>query len=149
MINVQKMPTPLFVVAVALRDEAGRILMQKRALQGVHGGLWEFPGGKIEAGEMPESAAVREIGEELGVALALEDLQPVTFAGGSRGAGSDPEGGLVILLYTSCRWTGEPRCLDGEAIAWFGLSEISELAMPPLDYPLARGLEAMLERNSV
>ncbi|MDE2405456.1 MAG: (deoxy)nucleoside triphosphate pyrophosphohydrolase [Sphingomonadales bacterium] len=128
------------VVAVALLGGDGRILLQKRRAGSVHGGLWEFPGGKIEPGESAEAAVIREISEELGVELAVDALEPVSFA-------SDPvlppapRAPHVILLYACRHWRGEPRCLDGEAIAWFAPDAIAGLAMPPLDVPLAAALK--------
>lgn len=127
------------VVAAALIDGSGRVLMQRRRLESAHGGLWEFPGGKLEPGESPESALLREIEEELAIALDPASLAPLTFA-------SDPvlppasRAPHVILLYTCRRWTGEPQAEEGAAIAWFEPSDIPGLAMPPLDYPLARAL---------
>jgi 8-oxo-dGTP diphosphatase len=130
---LQKNPTMIPVVAAALVAADGRVLLQKRKSGAQHAGLWEFPGGKIEHGESPETALVREIEEELGVILAVDSLQALTFA-------SDPALPHVILLYMCRDWPGDPRCLDGEAIRWFHGSELAELAMPPLDYPLARAL---------
>ncbi len=143
MLNMKKNSTPLFVTALALRDDTGRILLQKRRSGSVHGGLWEFPGGKIEHGESPESALVREIDEELGLCLRVSDLEPVTFASSD----SVPDGGarpLVIFLYMCRTWNGEPRCLGGEEIAWCAPELIANLDMPPLDYPLAERLLRLL-----
>ncbi len=131
--------TTMLVAAVALIDDAGRVLMQKRRKDSVHGGLWEFPGGKVEPGETPESAAMREIEEELGVALDGKALAPVTFASGAAHPAGPPRP-LVILLYRCMDWRGVPQCLEADAIAWFAPEEIAGLAMPPLDYPLARAL---------
>jgi 8-oxo-dGTP diphosphatase len=129
------------VVAVALVDGGGRILLQQRRFGGTHGGLWEFPGGKIEDGETPEGALVREVAEELGIAIAVPDLVPVTFASDLRTEGREP---YLILLYLCRSWSGEPRCLDGEAIAWFAPDALSDLATPPLDRPLATALTAAI-----
>ena len=85
--------TALLVVAVALLDESGQVLMQKRRVESTHGGLWEFPGGKLEPGETAQLAAVREISEEFGVEIEPEDLEPLTFASGPRAA-SEPAGSL-------------------------------------------------------
>jgi 8-oxo-dGTP diphosphatase len=137
---MQKIPTLIPVVAAALIRADGQVLMQRRKRAKAHGGLWEFPGGKVEMGESPEAALVREIGEELGLALNAEALEPLTFA-------SDPaqpplpRQPHVILLYICRSWTGEPLCLDGEEIGWFPVDALSGLDMPPLDYPLARALK--------
>ena len=140
---VQRFSTLMLVVAVALLDDEGRALLQKRRPDRVHGGLWEFPGGKIEPGEPPETAAIREIEEELGLAVAADDLVPLTFASGETVAGAP----LVILLYTCRDWRGRPTCHDAEELAWFRPGEFLSLAMPPLDYPLARALIAKLRQS--
>lgn len=134
-----KIPTMIPVVAVALIAPDRRILMQQRRLDRAHGGLWEFPGGKVEAGESPESALIREIEEELGVKLAPRDLTPLSFASDPAQPPA-PRQPHVILLYTCRAWQGEPRCLDGEAIAWIAPDALLALAMPPLDVPLAKAL---------
>ena len=133
-------PAVVLVVAVALLSPDGRVLMQRRRLDRAHGGLWEFPGGKVEPGESAEAAAVREMAEELGVVLEPAALLAAGFA-------SDPvqppavRQPHLILLYICRQWQGIPACLDGEEIGWFAVSELAGLAMPPLDYPLARSLE--------
>ena len=128
------------MAAVALLDDMGRVLMQKRRAEGEHGGLWEFPGGKLESGESARDAAIREMREELGLEIDPHDLEPLTFASGPSAAGQ-----LVILLYTCRSWKGEPECRDGEAIEWCQADELANLDMPPLDYPLARRVTALLE----
>jgi 8-oxo-dGTP diphosphatase len=138
--RLQNFSTPVLVVAVALIE---RILLQRRRLSAEHGGLWEFPGGKVEAGETPESAALREIDEELGVRLASAELVPLTFAGDAD-APPPPRRAHVILLYTCRCWQGVPECREGEEIAWFAAGELAGLAMPPLDYPLAAALVAAI-----
>lgn len=125
------------VVAAALIDVSGRVLMQRRRLGQAHGGLWEFPGGKIEASETPAAALIREISEELGVVLAAEALSPLTFA-------TDPQQPHVILLYTCRSWIGEPKCIVGDEIAWLVPESLAGLAMPPLDIPLARAVLHLL-----
>ena len=127
------------VVALALIGADGRVLMQQRPQGKAHAGLWEFPGGKIEAGETPESALIREIEEELGIGVAGDALIPVTFAS-DPALPPAPRAPHLILLYACTRWTGTPQCLDGEALAWVEPENLAALAMPPLDYPLARGL---------
>jgi 8-oxo-dGTP diphosphatase len=134
--------SPLWVAALAMVDQSGRVLMQQRLAGGAHGGLWEFPGGKLEEGEAPEQAAVRELAEELGVVIEAADLSPIGFASGRTGAGADRS--LVILLYACHRWTGAPSPHAAAQLAWYDLADLEGLAMPPLDYPLAAALRAML-----
>ena len=125
----------MLVVAAALTDATNRILMQKRKKSSEHGGLWEFPGGKIESGERPKSALVRELAEELGIVVDESVLLPLGFAT-SDARSARP---IVLLLYRCHDWSGEPVCLDAEAIGWFAPAKIARLAMPPLDIDLARG----------
>ena len=127
------------VVAVALIDHNNRVLMQRRKLGGAHGGLWEFPGGKVEPAETADAALVREIEEELGVTLDRSELAPVTFATRA----GDP---YVLLLYLCRAWQGEVACLDGEEIGWFDAGALAGLAMPPLDVPLAQAVKEVLEK---
>ncbi len=138
-LNVKNFPTVIPVVAIALIDASGRVLMQKRRRGADHGGLWEFPGGKVEPGETLGESLCREVLEELGLIVAPERIEPLSFAGG-------PDQPHVILLYTCREWQGEPRCLDGEAIGWFGPAQLDGLEMPPLDVPLARRLQEHLAR---
>ena len=133
--------TLAIVVAAAMIREDGRILVQRRKFGSRHGGLWEFPGGKIEPGESPESALLREIREELGVVLDPGSLDPLTFSS-DPALPPQPRDPHVILLYTCRVWQGEPSCLASEEVGWFAPAEIPDLAMPPLDYPLARALLA-------
>lgn len=137
--NLQKNPTLVPVVAAALIDDAGRVLMQRRHKHAMHGGLWEFPGGKVIPPESAEQALLREIEEELGVLLDPGDLTPAGFASDPAlpPAPRDPH---VILLYTVRKWRGEVQCLAGDAIGWFAPGQLRELAMPPLDVPLAAAL---------
>ena len=132
-------PTFIPVVAVALIGPGSRILMQRRKAGREFGGLWEFPGGKVEAGESPESALVREIDEELGIVLDPLDLVPLSFAS-DPALPPAPRQPHVILLYTCRHWSGDPRCLDAESIAWVAPDALMGLSMPPLDHPLAEAL---------
>ena len=134
------------VVAVALLDAADRVLLQRRRAGGEHGGLWEFPGGKIESGESPQSALVREVREELGVELDTDDLFPVGYACDPPGMGQQSKR-YLILLFGVRKWLNEPRCLVGEALAWFAIPELAGIAMPPLDIPLALNLAACQSRE--
>jgi len=123
------------VVAAALIDDAGRILMQRRPEGKAHAGLWEFPGGKIERGESPEAALCRELAEELGIGVMPGDLAPVTFA-------SRPLGGrhLILMLYRCRRWAGEPRALEAAELRWGDAASLAALPMPPADVPLLAAL---------
>lgn len=121
--------------------------MQRRRLGAVHGGLWEFPGGKVEAGESPESAALRELEEELGVELDRASLQPLSFASGPAEL-SEAGQAIVILLYSCRKWRGEAHCREGEEIRWLLPEALGDLEMPPLDYPLTRALLSFLRREA-
>ena len=126
-------PTWLPVVAAAISRADGRFLLQRRPAGKQHAGLWEFPGGKVETGETPAIALVREIAEELDIVLEPGSLEPLTFAE-SRAADGSPA--IVILLYKAGRWHGEPRPLEGGELGWFSPAEARALAKPPLDVTL-------------
>jgi 8-oxo-dGTP diphosphatase len=127
------------VVAAALVRSDGCILMQKRRAGTSLAGLWEFPGGKIDPGESPEAALVRELQEELGIAVGSDTMEAVSFA-------SAPLTGrhLVLLLYICRTWDGDPQPLDADAIAWVEPSQLLALDMPPADVPLAHALLKLL-----
>jgi 8-oxo-dGTP diphosphatase len=114
--------------------------MHRRPEHKQHGGLWEFPGGKVEEGETPENAMLRELEEELGITCRPEDLYPLAFAqdGAARG-----ETATVILLYNTLAWRGDPVALEpGARIGWFSCEEIALLDRPPLDVVLCAKLFA-------
>ncbi|MEG3122689.1 (deoxy)nucleoside triphosphate pyrophosphohydrolase [Sphingomonas sp. GB1N7] len=136
----QIVATSLFpVVAAALVDASGRVLVQQRPPGKQMAGLWEFPGGKVESGETPEAALVRELAEELGIKVDAAALTPATFA-------SEPLGGkhLLLLLYVCRDWIGEPAALDAVALKWVTLAEMRGLDMPPADAPFIDTLERLL-----
>lgn len=136
--NLQKIPT-LTVVAAALVDGAGRVLLQQRAPGRAMAGLWEFPGGKVEAGERPEAALVRELEEELGIGVEAASLEPAAFAS------ADNSGRHMLLLLYLCReWRGEPQALDAAALQWLRPAEMAALPMPPADGPLIPLLEKLI-----
>jgi 8-oxo-dGTP diphosphatase len=130
------------VVAAALAEQDGRVLLQQRAPGRAMAGLWEFPGGKVDPGELPEGALVRELREELGIEVAAADLVPACFASAPLG-----ERHMVLLLYLCRRWHGEPRPLDAAALRWEKPAAMRALAMPPADAPLIDLLELLLERG--
>jgi len=125
------------VVAVALTDAQGRVLIAQRPFDKEHAGLWEFPGGKIEPGESPEAALVRELREELGVMVTPQHLEPLTFSSAGRGARH-----LLLLLYRCTAWQGEPRALDATAIRWVLPAALGDYDMPPADRPFVSVLAA-------
>lgn len=135
---MEKSPTILFVVAVALTNEIGEILLQKRPVDAQMGGLWEFPGGKVDKGELPECALVREIEEELGIVVEIHDLVPETFASEALG-----DRHLMLLLYRCERWLGTPAPIYASEIKWILPNDMAALPMPPADYPLVRKLQAI------
>jgi 8-oxo-dGTP diphosphatase len=126
------------VVAAALIDEEGRVLVQQRPPGRQLTGLWEFPGGKIEPGETPEAALSRELMEELGIVVAAQDLAPLAFA-----SVADGERHLLLLLYRCRRWAGEPAALDAVALRWASAAELRTLPMPPADSPFIAVIEAL------
>jgi 8-oxo-dGTP diphosphatase len=132
----------LLVVAAALIGADRRVLLQQRAPHRSMPGLWEFPGGKVEQGETPEQALVREIEEELGVRISVESLTPLSFASDALG-----DKRLVLLLYGARQWDGEPKALDASAICWATVDEMRSLPMPPADVPLVKALELILIRK--
>lgn len=133
---MEKNPTMLFVVSAALTNQVGEILLQRRPEGKQMAGLWEFPGGKVEADESPELALVRELREELGIFVDCSDLAPITFA-------SEPlqDRNLLLLLYRCTKWVGEPAALDSPELRWLTPSDMSALPMPPADKPLVLALQ--------
>ena len=127
------------VVACALIDPDGRVLIAQRPADKPMGGLWEFPGGKIEAGETPEETLIRELKEELGVDTAESCLAPFAFA--SHGY---PDFHLLMPLYVCRRWTGTPTALEGQELAWVRPQRLADYPMPPADRPLVAMLQDLL-----
>lgn len=125
------------VVAGALQRADGLWLMHRRPEGKHHGGLWEFPGGKVEADEMPVYSLCRELAEELGIVVTTDACATVAFAESASDGGGRA---IVILLYSLHDWEGEPRALEGGAVGWFTPAEVLALPKPPLDIVLARQL---------
>ena len=132
------LPTVL-VSAVALIDRDGRVLLAQRPAGKRMAGLWEFPGGKIETGETPEAALIRELGEELGIDTAESCLAPLTFA-----SHSYDDFHLLMLVYVCRKWSGIPRPLEGGELAWVRASRLRDYDMPPADIPLIPVLQDLL-----
>lgn len=131
---------PLFlVVAAALVDSSGRVLLQQRPLDKSMGGLWEFPGGKIEPGETPEAAIVRELEEELEISVDHTCLAPACFASEALG-----DQHLLLLLYVLRKWGGQPVPREAMALQWATPAAMFSLDMPPADRPLIGLLDALL-----
>ncbi|MCR5872647.1 MULTISPECIES: (deoxy)nucleoside triphosphate pyrophosphohydrolase [unclassified Sphingomonas] len=129
----------LTVVAAAMLDSDSRVLVQQRPPGTSMAGLWEFPGGKVEPGELPESALCRELQEELGICVDPAQLAPATFASESLG-----ERHLLLLLYTLRDWSGVPAAHHATALRWVAPLDLHSLDMPPADKPLIDLLAAIL-----
>jgi len=136
---LERKPTFVAVVAAAVRDGAGRLLLQQGLPHKRHAGLWEFPGGKVEVGETPRFALCREVAEELGIELDAEALKPAGFA---EEAGEEGRPALVLFLYSSLRWHGEPEAREGQGWGWFTPREAARLPMPVMDRALLASLIA-------
>ncbi|MGB0087355.1 MAG: 8-oxo-dGTP diphosphatase MutT [Rhodomicrobiaceae bacterium] len=121
----------VLVAAVALIDEDGRVLITQRPLGKSMAGLWEFPGGKVEPGETPEHALIRELREELGIDIRQACLAPLTFA-----SHSYEDFHLLMPLFVCRRWDGEVTALEGQALAWVRATKLGDYPMPPADLPL-------------
>ena len=119
------------VAACALVDADGRVLLAQRPEGKPLAGLWEFPGGKLEAGETPERTLIRELEEELGIVVKEACLAPLTFA-----SHSYPDFHLLMPLYICRRWEGIVSAKEGQALAWVRPNRLREYPMPPADIPL-------------
>lgn len=123
--------TLLLVAAVALVDADGRVLLAQRPEGKSLAGLWEFPGGKVEAGESPEGALIRELSEELGIDTWQSCLAPLTFA-----SHAYEKFHLLMPLFVCRRWRGVPEPREGQRLAWVRPSALRDYPMPPADLPL-------------
>ena len=129
----------LLVVAVALIDSDGRILLSQRPEGKQLSGLWEFPGGKIEEGETPEVALVRELKEELSIDITESCLAPFSFA-----SHAYDDFHLLMPLYLCRVWKGRPFPKEQQKLKWVKLEKFSEYSMPPADLPLVAMLREFL-----
>ena len=131
--ELKNIPTAIGVVAAAITLEDERILLQRRAPGTRHAGLWEFPGGKVEAGETPENALIREIEEELALVI---DSRRLALLGSAREAASGEFPAIVMSLYKVGSWSGAPVGRHGQEWGWFDAQEAHALPKPPLDVAL-------------
>jgi len=132
--------TPIVLVAAcALVDTDGRVLICKRPAGKHLAGLWEFPGGKIEAGETPEACLIRELNEELGITVAQACLAPFVFASHTYESFH-----LLMPLYLCRRWEGLLMAREHEALAWVKPVNFDDYPMPPADAPLAAWLRDLI-----
>jgi 8-oxo-dGTP diphosphatase len=130
----------IHVAAAILLDAERRILLAQRPEGKAMAGLWEFPGGKIEHGETPEEALVRELGEELGIETSTKDLIPATFVSHDYGHFH-----LVMPVFLCTVWKGTIFPAEGQEIAWVGAADLAQTPMPPADIPLALNIEKAIE----
>ena len=121
----------VLVSAVALIDRDGRVLLAQRPVDKSMAGLWEFPGGKVEAGETPEAALVRELREELGIETQNSCLAPLTFA-----SHIYEEFHLLMPLFACRKWNGIVQPKEGQALKWVCPRDLLDYPMPPADIPL-------------
>ncbi|WP_020181074.1 (deoxy)nucleoside triphosphate pyrophosphohydrolase [Methylopila sp. M107] len=129
----------VLVVACALIDPDGRVLIAQRPEGKSLAGLWEFPGGKVEAGERPEQTLIRELAEELGVTVEEPCLAPLTFA-----SHAYDDFHLLMPLYVCRRWTGIVTGREGQAVKWVRPDRLRDHPMPPADEPLVAHLIDLL-----
>jgi len=121
----------LLVAAVALIDPDGRVLLAERPEGKSMAGLWEFPGGKVESGETPEAALIRELHEELGIDTWASCLAPLTFA-----SHAYEKFHLLMPLFACRKWNGVPQSKEGQRLAWVRPQALRDYPMPPADIPL-------------
>jgi len=129
----------VLVSACALIDTDGRVLLTQRPEGKAMAGLWEFPGGKVEPGETPEAAVIRELREELGIEIKGKCLAPLTFA-----SHAYADFHLLMPLYVCRRWDGEIEPQEGQALAWVRAGRLRDYSMPPADEPLIAILQDWL-----
>jgi 8-oxo-dGTP diphosphatase len=121
----------VLVAAVALVDADGRVLLAQRPDGKAMAGLWEFPGGKVEEGETPETCLMRELDEEIGISTWASCLAPLTFA-----SHAYEDVHLLMPLYACRKWQGIPEPREAQALAWVRPARLRDYPMPPADLPL-------------
>ena len=129
----------VLVVAAALIDRDNRILLAQRPDGRAMAGLWEFPGGKIETGETPETALIRELHEELGIEVSKTCLAPFTFA-----SHAYDDFHLMMPLYICRKWRGDVLAQEGQQLAWVRAARLRTYPMPPADEPLIAMLQDLI-----
>lgn len=132
-------PPLVLVAAVVLIDPDGRVLLAQRPEGKAMAGLWEFPGGKVDPGETPEAALIRELAEELGIDVTASCLAPFTFA-----SYTYPDFHLLMPLYVCRKWSGIPMAREGQRLRWVRPTQLAEYPMPPADKPLVAMLRDLL-----
>src|SRR5271167_2833220 len=132
-------PPLILVAAVVLVDADGRVLLAQRPEGKSMAGLWEFPGGKVDPGETPEAALIRELAEELGIDVAASCLAPFTFA-----SHAYRDFHLLMPLYVCRKWSGIPLAREGQRLAWVRPAQLANYPMPPADLPLVASLRDLL-----
>ena len=131
----------LLVVAAAIEDSEGRILLARRPPGKALAGLWEFPGGKLEPGEPPELALARELHEELTIVVDPKTLEPLTFASFAYESFH-----LLMPLYRLVEWKGSPEAVEGQELAWVLPQDLRNYPAPPADLPLFDFLQSRAKR---
>jgi 8-oxo-dGTP diphosphatase len=129
----------VLVAACALVDADGRVLLAQRPPDKTMAGLWEFPGGKVEAGERPEEALIRELHEELGISVQEACLAPLSFA-----SHVYPSFHLLMPLFICRRWQGMVQPCEGQVLKWVRPAKLRDYPMPPADIPLIPALVELL-----
>jgi 8-oxo-dGTP diphosphatase len=136
---MNKAASIILVAAVALIDADGRVLLAERPAGKHLAGMWEFPGGKVQPGETPEAALIRELAEELGIDVHESCLAPFTFA-----SYAYPDFHLLMPLYVCRKWSGIVTACEGQRLAWVRPARLADYPMPPADKPLVAMLRDLL-----
>tara|TARA_Y100000746_G_scaffold99956_1_gene85176 strand:- start:5861 stop:6259 length:399 start_codon:yes stop_codon:yes gene_type:complete len=129
----------ILVVAVVLIDRDGRVLLSQRPSGKSMAGLWEFPGGKVENGEVPEEALIRELNEELGIDTWSSCLAPLSFA-----SHSYEDFHLLMPVFVCRKWVGSPTPMEGQALKWVNRDKLKDYPMPPADIPMIAVIRDLL-----
>lgn len=137
----------IYVSAVALVNAAGEVLIGRRPAGKALAGFWEFPGGKLEAGESPAQAAVRELREELDIGISVENLEPVSFVSYETTGEAAPRA-VVVLLFATRTWSGDARMLEHAEISWASMEKLKSCDMIESNIPLLPYLERYIAHEN-